>query len=215
MAPLPRFSTVLFDLDGTLIDSIALILASYRHTLRTHRGTTPPDDVWLEGLGTPLRAQLARFTGDPAELEAMVGTYRAHNLANHDRMVRAYEGIEPALAALSGAGRRLAVVTSKLREGAARGLRQCGLDRYFAVIVAADDTGRHKPHPDPVHKALELLQAEPGGTVFVGDSPHDLAAGRAAGVATAAALWGPFSRASLAPWEPDVWLETPRELTTL
>lgn len=215
MAPRPRFSTVLFDLDGTLIDSVALILASYRHTLRTHRGTIPPDDVWLEGLGTPLRAQLARFAGDPAELEAMVGTYRAHNLANHDRMVCAYDGIDSALAALSAAGRRLAVVTSKLRDGAARGLRHCGLDRYFPVIVAADDTGRHKPHPDPVHKALDLLQADPAGTVFVGDSPHDMAAGRAAGVATAAALWGPFSRPTLAPWEPDLWLETPGDLALL
>jgi pyrophosphatase PpaX len=215
MVPRSRFSSVLFDLDGTLIDSVALILASYRHTLQTHRGTIPPDRVWLEGLGTPLRQQLARFADGPVELETMVGTYRAHNLAHHDRMVCAYDGIGAALGALSADGRRLAVVTSKLREGALRGLTRCGLERYFPVIVAADDTERHKPDPEPVRKALDLLEADPAATVFVGDSPHDLAAGRAAGVATAAALWGPFSRDSLAPWAPDLWLERPAEVAGL
>ena len=209
---LSPFSTVLFDLDGTLIDSVELILSSYRHTLQTHRGTVPPDDVWLEGLGTPLRAQLGRITDDPAELDAMVGTYRAHNLAHHDRMVCAYAGVVPALETLIAGGRRLAVVTSKLREGALRGLRRCGLERFFPVIVAADDTERHKPDPAPVRHALALLDAAPATTVFVGDSPHDLAAGRAAGVATAAALWGPFPRERLEPWAPDRWLETPAAL---
>jgi pyrophosphatase PpaX len=214
--PIPhRFSTLLFDLDGTLIDSIALILSSYRHTVNTHRGTALPDDVWLEGLGTPLRAQFRRLTDDPAEVEAMVATYREHNLRHHDAMVRAYDGVVPAIAALAASGRPMAVVTSKLQEGARRGLRHCGLDRYFPVIVAADDVERHKPDPEPVLKAVALLDADPNGTVFVGDSPHDLASGRAAGVATAAVLWGPFSRSRLEPWRPDHWLERPAELAGL
>jgi pyrophosphatase PpaX len=83
------------------------------------------------------------------------------------------------------------------------------------VIVGADDTERHKPDPEPVHKALALLNATPDATVFVGDSPHDLAAGRAAGVSTAAALWGPFTRPQLEPWTPDRWLEEPADLATL
>src|SRR5216117_1388864 len=74
-------STFLFDLDGTLIDSIELILRSYRHTMRLHRGHEPPDDVWMTGLGTPLSVQFRHFTDDPAEIEAMVATYRAYNLA--------------------------------------------------------------------------------------------------------------------------------------
>jgi pyrophosphatase PpaX len=209
------FRTVLFDLDGTLIDSIDLILASYRHTTLTHRGAVLPDGVWLEGLGTPLRAQFGRLSDDPAEVEAMVETYRAHNLAYHDRMVCAYTGVLPAVAALAAGGRALAVVTSKLREGARRGLRHCGLDGYFPVIVAADDVARHKPDPEPVRKALALLGADPAAAVFVGDSPHDLAAGRAAGVATAAALWGPFPRDQLEPWEPDRWLDRPEDLMAL
>jgi pyrophosphatase PpaX len=214
--PIPsRFSTLLFDLDGTLIDSIALILSSYRHTINTHRGTVLPDAVWIEGLGTPLRAQFRRLTDDPAEVEAMVATYREHNLSNHDAMVCAYDGVVPAIAALAASGRPMAVVTSKLRAGARRGLRHCGLDRYFPVIVAADDVERHKPDPAPVLKAVALLDADPNSTVFVGDSPHDLASGRAAGVATAAVLWGPFSRSQLEPWQPDRWLERPAELAGL
>jgi pyrophosphatase PpaX len=215
-APSPAaFRTILFDLDGTLIDSIALILASYRHTILTHRGTALPDEVWLEGLGTPLRAQFRRLTSDPAEVEAMVTTYRDHNLANHDAMVRAYGGVLPAVAALAAGGRTLAVVTSKLREGARRGLRHCGLDRYFPVVVGADDVERHKPDPEPVLKALEMLDADARTAIFVGDSPHDMAAGRAAGVAVAAALWGPFARHQLQPWQPDRWLERPGDLVRL
>lgn len=209
------WTAVLFDLDGTLIDSVALILSSYRHTLETHRGTALPDHYWLEGLGTPLRSQLARFADDPAEVDAMVATYRAHNLAHHDRMVCAYPGVAAALDTLAARGRRFGLVTSKLREGALRGLRHCGLDRHFPVIVAADDTVRHKPDPEPVRKAVALLQADPRSCVFVGDSPHDMAAGRGAGVMTAAALWGPFSRQQLEPHEPDRWLERPEELEQL
>jgi pyrophosphatase PpaX len=210
-----RYQTLLFDLDGTLIDSIALILSSYRHTIQAHRGTSLPDEVWLEGLGTPLRAQFRRLSDDPAEVEAMVATYREHNLSNHDAMVCAYDGVVPAVAALAAGGRALGVVTSKLREGARRGLRHCGLDGYFPVIVAADDVERHKPDPEPVLKAVALLDADPNTTVFVGDSPHDLASGRAAGVSTAAALWGPFSRSRLEPWQPDRWLERPADLAGL
>lgn len=209
-----RFSTYLFDLDGTLIDSIALILESYRHTLRTHRGATPGDDVWLAGLGTPLWAQFRHFTDDAGEIAAMVATYRDYNLANHDRMVRPYPGVEPAVAALARRG-QLAVVTSKLRAGAVRGLEHCGLAQYFPTIVGADDVHRHKPDPEPVEKALALLGADAATAVFVGDSPHDMAAGRAAGVATAAALWGPFDREHLEPQAPGRWLQTPDQLATL
>ncbi len=209
------YSTVLFDLDGTLIDSIELILSSYRHTLTVHRGSSPSDDVWLAGLGTPLRAQFRAFTCDEDEIAAMVATYREHNLANHDAMVRPYPGVRQAVAALHAGGARLGIVTSKTREGARRGLRRCGFDGMFEVLVGADDVERHKPDPEPVRRALELLGARREGVVFVGDSPHDLVAGRAAGVRTAAVGWGPFPPAALEPHEPDHWIREPVELETL
>ncbi len=207
--------TSLFDLDGTLIDSIELILRSYRHTMRLHRGHEPSDDVWMEGLGTPLWVQFRHFTEDPAEIEAMVATYRAYNLAHHDELVRPYDGVVEAVRALRARKKTLGLVTSKMRSGALRGLRVAGLEDAFQVIVGADEVTHPKPHPEPVLMALERLRAPAAGAVFVGDSRHDLECGRAAGVKTAAVLWGPFDRAHLADLEPDYWLETPADLTLL
>jgi pyrophosphatase PpaX len=208
-------STFLFDLDGTLIDSIELILRSYRHTLRTHRGHEPADAVWMDGLGTPLWVQFRQFTDDPAEIDAMVATYRAYNLAHHDDLVRPYDGVVDAVRELRRAGKTLGLVTSKLKSGAVRGLRVAGLEDAFAVIVGADDVTHPKPHPEPVLTALERLGTLAADAVFIGDSRHDLVCGRAAGVKTAAVLWGPFDRAHLADLEPDYWLERPADLSLL
>jgi pyrophosphatase PpaX len=208
-------STFLFDLDGTLIDSIELILRSYRHTMRLHRGEEPADDVWMAGLGTPLWVQFRQFTEDAAEIEAMVATYRAYNLAHHDELVRPYDGVVQAVLALRDRGKALGLVTSKMRSGAVRGLRVAGLEDAFQVIVGADEVTHPKPHPEPVRIALERLGAPATGAVFVGDSRHDVACGRAAGVKTAAVLWGPFDRAHLADLEPDYWLERPADLSLL
>ena len=208
-------STFLFDLDGTLIDSIELILRSYRHTLRTHRGHEPADEVWMRGLGTPLSVQFRHFTEDPAEIEAMVATYRAYNLAHHDELVRPYDGVVDAVHTLARAGKTLGLVTSKLKSGALRGLQVAGLETAFTVIVGADDVEHPKPHPEPVLTALERLGVPAAGAVFIGDSRHDIVCGRAAGVKTAAVLWGPFDRSHLADLEPDYWLETPADLSLL
>ena len=210
-----RFSTFLFDLDGTLIDSIELILTSYHHTLQQHRGHVPPDEVWLAGLGTPLRAQFRRFTDDADEIEAMVATYQAHNLANHDALVRDYPGVRDMVRTLSTRGVRLGVVTSKRRPGTMLGLKKGGFDGLFDVLVTADDVERHKPDPEPVERAVQQLGAVQSETVFVGDSPHDMAAGNGAGVATAAVLWGPFPRSTLEEHDPDFWISDPTELTAL
>lgn len=94
---MPSFRTVLFDLDGTLIDSIRLILDSYHHTLRTHGLPPRSDDDWLRGIGTPLRVQFAPWADGPDRMEALIATYREYNLTNHDAMVRAYDGVEAML----------------------------------------------------------------------------------------------------------------------
>jgi pyrophosphatase PpaX len=207
--------TILFDLDGTLIDSVDLILRSYRHTLWSHRGAVVPDEIWLEGLGTPLRNQLRAVTDDPEEIERMVVTYRDFNFAHHDEMVRPFPGIIETISELKELGVVLGVVTSKARSGLKRGLNVSGLDRMFDVLVSMDDVERHKPDPEPVLKALEILGASADHTVFVGDSPHDMAAGRSAGVQTAAALWGPFPRATLEPHCPGYWLTAPTDIVAL
>ncbi len=212
-----QLSTFLFDLDGTLIDSIDLILRSYRHTMQVHRSgdPIPPDDVWMKGLGTPLRVQFRHWTEDPAEIDAMVATYREYNLSHHDALVKPYEGVVEEVVKMNRDGRRLGLVTSKFVGGARRGLKLVGLEQAFEIIVGADSVTHPKPHPEPVLKALELLDAEAQRTVFIGDSRHDLACGRAAGVKTAAVLWGPFDRQHLEDLGPDFWLEKPAELAQL
>jgi pyrophosphatase PpaX len=106
-------------------------------------------------------------------------------------------------------------VTSKNRHGAIRGLKLIGLEALMDVLVCADEVTNPKPHPEPVEKAVALLGADPATTLYVGDSVHDMHSGRAAGVHTAAALWGPFARAHLEEAKPDYWLETPRDLVEL
>lgn len=207
--------TVLFDLDGTLIDSVRLILDSYHHTLAAHGLPPRTDEDWLRGVGTPLTVQFADWHDDPATLEALIATYREYNLKHHDRMVTVYPGIVEAVQAIKELGAATGVVTSKNRTGAIRGLTLARLEAMVDVLVCADDVTNPKPHPEPVEKAVALLDADPATTIYVGDSIHDMHAGRAAGVHTAAVLWGPFGRSHLEGARPDHWLERPEELVRL
>src|SRR6185312_11513740 len=110
--------TVLFDLDGTLIDSVRLILDSYHHTLAMHGIPPRTDEEWLRGVGTPLTVQFAEWRDDRGTLEAMIATYREYNLKHHDRMVQVYPGVVEAVREIREAGARTGLVTSKNRLGA-------------------------------------------------------------------------------------------------
>jgi pyrophosphatase PpaX len=212
---MPQLTTALFDLDGTLIDSIRLILDSYHHTLAQHKLPARSDEEWLRGVGTPLQVQFSAWQNSPEMLQAMIATYRAFNLEHHDRMVTVYPGVLDAVRELKAAGVQTGLVTSKNRQGALKGLQLVGLEALMDVLVCADEVGNPKPHPEPVEKAVSLLGANPSATVYVGDSIHDMVSGRAAGVHTAAALWGPFKRSHLERAGPDYWLETPADLVRL
>jgi pyrophosphatase PpaX len=209
------FGIYLFDLDGTLIDSIDLILASFHHTRAVHFGDRLPDGHYLETLGTPLRTAFRRMSTLPEVVENMVKTYVDYNLANHDEMVRPYAGVVDTVSALAERGARLGIVTSKMGVHAERGLRVAGLDGAFDVIVSADDVARGKPHPEPVLLALSRFDCNAEDTLFVGDSTHDIEAGNAAGVCTAAATWGPFTRQQLEASSPTFWLERPVDVLAL
>ena len=207
--------TVLFDLDGTLIDSVRLILDSYHHTLATHGLPPRTDDEWLAGVGTPLTAQFAAWQDDPVTLEALIATYREYNLKHHDRMVTVYPGVVDVVRILKEEGVATGLVTSKNRSGALRGLALARLEALMDVLVCADEVENPKPHPEPVEKALRLLGADPRTAVYVGDSIHDMRSGRAAGVRTVAVLWGPFGRSHLEGARPDHWVERPEQLLEL
>jgi len=210
-----RFKAIFFDLDGTLIDSTRLIVESYNHTWRVHRGHTLPDAEWIKGLGTPLRVQFRRFTEDPAEVDRMIATYRDWNLAHHDEMVRPFPGAVEAVRTLKDRGAKLAIVTSKNRHGVGLGLALCGFDGLFATLITSDDLEASKPDPAPVRAALAAVGEGPEAALFVGDSPHDIAAGRDAGVRTAACLWGPFERRVLDAERPDHYLKSFQDLVAL
>ncbi|HEX2451604.1 MAG TPA: HAD-IA family hydrolase [Gemmatimonadales bacterium] len=212
---MPPHHTLLFDLDGTLIDSVRLILDSYHHTLAAHGLPARPDDEWLRGIGTPLWVQFAEWKDDPERLEALIATYREYNLANHDRMVTIYPGVLESMREVKARGVQTGLVTSKNQQGAIRGLKLVGLHDLIDVMVCADDVENPKPHPEPVERAVRLLQADPASTVYIGDSIHDMRSGRAAGVRTAAVLWGPFGQEHLELAEPDYWLRRPEDIVDL
>ena len=203
---------VLYDFDGTLADSTELIMTCWRHTMNTHLGHCPPDEAWLSGFGTPLDVQLARFARSPEEAEAMTDTYREHQNTLHDTMLRPFPGAAETVAELARRGVRLAIVTSKFRRATLRGLDLCRITAHFPVIVTPEDVTHAKPHPEPVRVALERLGVPAAEALFIGDSPHDIASGRAAGTRTAGALWGPFPRAALEAAGPDRLLERQEEV---
>jgi pyrophosphatase PpaX len=212
---LPRIRTVLYDFDGTLADSTELIMRCYRHTMATHLGECPPDEEWLAGFGTPLETQIARFARDAREADAMLATYREHQNEHHDTLLRPFPGAVETVAELKRRGVALAVVTSKHRRSTLRGMDSCGITEMFDVIITPEDVENAKPHPEPVHLALTRLGVAPGEALFVGDSPHDMVAGREAGTLTAAALWGPFPRAALLAERPDFLIERQEDVLGL
>jgi pyrophosphatase PpaX len=211
----PRPLAVLFDLDGTLIDSIELILTSARHAFTGREGYVPDDAEWLTGVGIPLATMFRRYARDEAEVDALIGRYRAYQLANHDRLTRCYDQVVETVSFLRASGHPCAIVTSKTAWLAQRGLDHVGLGSQFDVIVGCDSCDRHKPDPEPVRFALERLGYAPEDAVFVGDSVHDMLAGNAAGVTTIAALWGPFSREDLVATNPRFYLDRMADLPTL
>jgi pyrophosphatase PpaX len=204
-----RWKGVLFDLDGTLADTVELILMSYRHTMRTHLGDIPPDERWLSTMGTPLRDQLLAFARSPSEAHAMLETYTTYQRLVHDRMVKAFPGAEEILADLRARGVRVGVVTSKREEVARRTLAVCGLHAHVEALVCAEHVQHGKPAPEAVHLALALLglSERASEVLVVGDSPYDLRAGRAAGTRTAAVCWGACSRETLLAETPDYVLD--------
>ncbi|HEX5830967.1 MAG TPA: HAD-IA family hydrolase [Gemmatimonadaceae bacterium] len=192
---LSRPLAVLFDLDGTLIDSTELILQSARHAYAGVSDHSYSDGEWLEGMGTPLRVQLARFAAAEHHVPALADRYREFQIEHHDRLVTPFAAAAEVLERLRAGGHPLAIVTSKMTYMARHGLAHCGLD--VPLMIAADDCRRHKPDPEPVQLALDRLGYAPSEAIFVGDSPHDVGAGRAAGVVTVGAVWGPCGRDAL------------------
>jgi len=206
---------VLFDLDGTLIDSIGLIVDAMHYAFEGFDGTVPADSAWMAGIGTPLYKQLALYARSPEELEMLRERYRAFQFIHHDSVIKEYPGTTAVLENLHARGIVMGIVTSKGDELARRGLELTGLAKYLPVVISADSVTKHKPEPEPVLLALERLGIRPDEALMVGESPHDISSGNAAGVRTVGALWGPFAREQIAVAKPAFWMANIGELPML
>ncbi len=206
---------VLFDLDGTLLDTHEAILTSMRHATREVLGAALPDDVLMRKVGQPLEAQMVDFTDDVEKQKELLDVYRAYNHRVHDELVRAFPGTREMLEALRGAGMRLGVVTSKRHWLAAHGLELFGLDGFFSVLIGSDDFPEHKPAPGPVLHGCQQLGVDPENCLYVGDSPFDIQAGSGAGCPTAAALWGMFPQSVLTRENPTFLCHTRSDVVSI
>lgn len=206
---------VLFDLDGTLLDTHDLILTSFRYTMDKVLGESFPEEVLMKKVGQPLETQMWDFTDDPDVHEQLLATYRAYNHEVHDERVRAFAGVADMLASVKERGLRIGVVTSKRHALAQRGLEVCGLAGYVECLVGPDDFPAHKPDPGPVRYGCELLELDPSECLYVGDSPFDMQAGNGAGCVTVAVTWGMFSRDLLAANSPTHTIDEPEGLAAL
>jgi pyrophosphatase PpaX len=206
-----RHVTVLFDLDGTLIDSGPIILRSMRHATRTVLGRVIADDVLMAGVGGGGLHEQMRVL-DAARAEELVRVYVEHNVPLHDE-VTAFDGIERALAAIRARGVRTGVVTAKRRATVEHALVLIPIGRYFDIVVTADDTERHKPDPEPLLLALRGVAHDGGPAAYVGDSPFDVRAARAAGITAIACTWGAVHpRERVEAERPDALIERPEDL---
>jgi pyrophosphatase PpaX len=219
---LTRVDAVLFDLDGTLVDTIPLILACYQHTLAAHLpGYDPGRKAIIGNLGRSLDDILFDYAAgagaaDPgATSREMLTTYRAFQRETLSRLIRPYDGIREALELLRARGLTLGVVTSKVEWAARECYEYYGLGEFLSIGVFHDDTARHKPDPQPLLYAAAKGVLDVARTVYVGDSVHYMASGKAAGMRTIAALWGPFDREDLVRAGADELAERPADLLTI
>ncbi|HEX5700735.1 MAG TPA: HAD hydrolase-like protein [Rubrobacter sp.] len=197
-------SAVLFDFDGTLVDTTEMIHQSMRHATSSVLGREDiPRETLLANVGQPLPRQMELI--DTENAESLLEAYRSHHERHHDALIREFPGVEESLGRLGSAGIKVAVVTSKRRPSVEMALGIFpGLRNVVDRFVTLEDTTHHKPHPEPLLRALQLLGGIPRErAAYVGDSPFDVQAAKAAGLTSVAVSWGAFSEDALRASEPD------------
>jgi len=183
-----RYPVVLFDLDGTVIDTGAIILASMRHAAETVVGGDYTDEQLMAAVGGPgLEAQMQAL--DPERVDELVRVYRAHNEPLHET-ISAFAGMDVVLDELKDRGHRLGIVTAKRRSTVDLAFARIPIGHLFDAVVGGDETQRHKPDPEPLRLALERMGAAPEDAAYVGDSPFDMQAAKAAGLYAIGVSWG-------------------------
>ncbi|NLC76455.1 MAG: pyrophosphatase PpaX [Clostridia bacterium] len=204
---------VLFDFDGTLMDTTHLIIESFKHTIRKHLHYDIDAESLYPSFGRPLIDALEELA--PNRGKELITTYRQFNLAHHDAMVKIFDKVPETLEALKKKNLKLGIVTSKARHSLKKGLDLYDLEPYFDAIVALEDTTQHKPHPEPLLRGLELLQVLPSQALYVGDSPHDIKCAHRAGVRAVAVRWSYLSWETILAEKPEFIIEAIDELLAI
>jgi pyrophosphatase PpaX len=190
-ARLAQLQAVIFDLDGTLIDTVELIRVSFRHATKTVLGEVLPDEITMVNVGQPLVTQFNEMA--PGHAGELLRAFREFNRAHHDELARSYPGTLETLSELRRRGIPMGIVTSKGTESATRGIEHFGLLPFMSTVVTADDVKLHKPDPHPLCVAARGLGVDLEYCIYVGDSPHDVQAAISGNAISVAALWGAFS----------------------
>jgi len=207
-----RYPVVLFDLDGTVVDTGAIILASMRHAVESVLGGEYTDAQLMAAVGGPgLEAQMHAL--DPARAEELVRVYRAHNEPLHET-IAIFAGMDVVLDELRDRGHRLGIVTAKRRATVDLAFDRIPIEHLFETVVGGDETTEHKPSPAPLLLALERLGAGPEDAAYVGDSPFDMQAAKAAGLRAIGVSWGGIHGADKLS-DADVVIHHARELLDL
>jgi pyrophosphatase PpaX len=203
--------TVLFDLDGTIVDTNELIVQSFLHSLQ---GETPTDltrEHIIPHMGRPLIEQMAYFTGKE-EVTDIIKKYRAFNLSKHDELVTEFPHVRAVMAELHANGVQIGIVTSKIRLTTLMGLKLTGLDSFISSIVTVEDVEKPKPDPEGIFRAIKELGGTLEQTIMVGDSHYDIEAAKNAGVGSVGVSWSWKGRAYLEEYHPDHLIDDMREL---
>lgn len=203
-------NTVLFDLDGTLIDSLPLIRRTYEKVFEEMCIPWGNAEV-MKLIGLPLVDIAKKFAGEEKHTE-FFKLYQHHYAIEHDDLTRPFPGTMKMLETMRNKEIRMGIVTSKTRRVALRSAGFLGIDRYMEVVIGVEDVTRHKPQPDPILKALELMQVPVETAGYIGDSPFDIIAAKAAGVVSFGVTWGMSDKSEIISREPDYVLESWEEL---
>lgn len=196
--------TVLFDFDGTLVDTNELIYQSFIHTFKTYGYSFSKEEI-LSFNGPPLHDTF--YSINPELAEEMIETYRKHNHENHEKYIKLFPNVIETLEKLKENDVKIGIVTAKLREGVNLGMEITNLTPYIDTVVAIDDVEKPKPHPEPIFRALESLRAEREASIMVGDNYHDIEAGNRAGVITAGVSWSGKGEEYLKRYNPTYMLD--------
>lgn len=205
--------TVLFDFDGTLIDTHTLIVEGLNYISTKYRGLPFSPQEHEKMLGKPLGTQLEMIC--PDQVESSMVEFQGWYRENHDHHARPFEDIYDMLHLLRAEGYRVGIVTNNSRQGLQLGLDLLGLESLFDVIVTRDDVSECKPSPEGIQKALNFLNTLPGGCMYVGDSVGDIQAARAAGVMPVMVSWTTLSLEEIRCLAPEELIESPYEIPFL